>query len=173
MSDQEDDAPAARNARGGSRPRAGRVPARDDERGRRQWRRSEFPSADDPAWARCTVKSHEDFPRHIYRLFLILYIQFHWLLTRGTLARVLVSSAELAIDDVKETTWMEMYEHDCDMLEDILYRSLQDLWAPLTDSMKVFDAHAAAQPICAQKVWQALLVAFPLDHKRMHDNHTS
>jgi len=71
------------------------------------------------------------------------------------------------INDVKETTWMEIYEHDCDMLEDILYHRLQDLWAPLTDSMKVFDAHGAAQPICAQKVWEALLAAFPLDHKRM------
>jgi hypothetical protein len=29
--------------------------------------------------ARCTVKSHEDFPRHIYRLFLLLGIQFRWL----------------------------------------------------------------------------------------------
>jgi hypothetical protein len=49
MSDQEDDAPAARNARGGSRPRAGRVPAREDDRGgQRQWRRSEFPSNPDP-----------------------------------------------------------------------------------------------------------------------------
>jgi hypothetical protein len=46
--------------------------------------------------ARCTVKSHEDFPRHIYRLFLLLGIQFRWLLTRGTLARALVTSAELA-----------------------------------------------------------------------------
>jgi len=48
MSDQEDDAPAVRNARGASRPRAGRVPARDDDCGKRQWRRSEFPNSDDP-----------------------------------------------------------------------------------------------------------------------------
>jgi hypothetical protein len=33
MSDQKDDAPAARNARCGSRPRAGRVPAREDDHG--------------------------------------------------------------------------------------------------------------------------------------------
>jgi hypothetical protein len=164
MSDQEDDAPAARNARCGSRPRAGRVPARDDECGRRQWRRSEFPSADDPAWARCTVKSHEEFPRHIYRLFLLLCIQFRWILTRSTLARALVTPAELAIDNAKEAAWMEMYDHDRDTLEDILYRRLQDLWAPITDSMKVFDANGAAQPLCAQKVWEALLTAFPLDH---------
>jgi hypothetical protein len=168
MSDQEDDAPAALNARGGSRPRVGRVPTRDDERGgKRKWRRTEFPSADDPGWARCTVKSHEDFPRHIYCLFFLLCIQFRWLLTRGTLARALVTSTELAIDDAKEAAWMDMYDHDRDTLEDILYRRLQDLWAPLTDSMKVFNENGGAQPLCAQKVWEALLTAFPLDHKCM------
>ena len=52
-------------------------------------------------------------------------------------------------------------------LEDILYRRLQDLWAPLTDSMKVFNENGGAQPLCAQKVWEALLTAFPLDHKHM------
>ena len=57
-------------------------------------------------------------------------------------------------------------EHS-DTLEDILYPRLQDLWALLTDSMKVFDANCVAQPLCAQKVWEALLTAFPLDHKRM------
>ena len=33
--------------------------------------------------------------------------------------------------------------------------------------MKVFDTHGSAQQLCAQKVWEALLTAFPLDHKRM------
>jgi sugar phosphate isomerase/epimerase len=33
--------------------------------------------------------------------------------------------------------------------------------------MKVFDSHGPSQPLCAQKVWEALLSAFPLDHKRM------
>jgi len=121
MSDQEDDAPAARNDRCGSRPRVVRVPAREDDHcKKRQWSRSEFPSADDPGWARCTVKSHEDFPRHIYRLFLLLGIQFRWLLTCGTLAHALVTPAEIAIDDAKEAAWMDMYDHDRDTLEDIL-----------------------------------------------------
>jgi hypothetical protein len=62
---------------------------------------------------------------------------------------------------------MALYEHDRDTLEDILYRRLQDLWAPLTDAMKVFDTHGSAQQLCVQKVWEALLTAFPLDHKRM------
>jgi hypothetical protein len=115
----------------------------------------------------CRVKSHEDFPRHIYRLFLVLGIQFRWVLTRGTLARALVTQADLAIDDAKETSWMELYAPDRDTLEDILYRRLQDLWAPLTDTMKVFDTYCSAQQLCAQKVWEALLTAFPLDHKRM------
>jgi hypothetical protein len=162
MSDREDGASAARGARGG---RARRIADREDDR-HRPWRKSDFPS-DDAAFERCRVKSHEDFPRHIYRLFLVLGIQFRWVLTRGTLGRALVSQADLAIDDAKENAWMALYEHDRDTLEDILYRSLQDLWAPLTDVMKVFDTHGSAQQLCAQKVWEALLTAFPLDHKRM------
>ena len=91
----------------------------------------------------------------------------------------LVSQADLAIDNTKENAWMALYEHfkenawmalyehDSDTLEDILYHLLQDLWAPLTDAMKVFDTHGSAQQLCAQKVWEALLTAFPLDHKRM------
>jgi hypothetical protein len=140
MSDREDDAPAARGALGS---RARRTADRDDDR-HRPWRKSDFPS-DDAAFERCRVKSHEDFPRHIYRLFLVLGIQFRWVLTRGTLARALVSTADIAIDDAKENAWMALYEHDRDTLEDILYRRLQDLWAPLTDAMKVFDTHGSAQ----------------------------
>jgi hypothetical protein len=98
---------------------------------------------------------------------LLLGIQFRWLLTRGKLASDLVTPAELAIDDAKEAAWMDMYDHDHDTLEDILYHRLQDLWALLTDSMKVFNENGATQPLCAQKVWEALLTAFPLDHKRM------
>jgi hypothetical protein len=33
--------------------------------------------------------------------------------------------------------------------------------------MKVFDTHGSAQLLCAQQVWESLLTAFPLDHKRM------
>jgi hypothetical protein len=162
MSDHEDDAPAARGALGSH---ARRTADRDDDR-HRPWRKSDFPS-DDAEFERCRVKSHEDFPRHIYRLFLVLGIQFRWVLTRSTLARALVSQADLVIDDAKENAWMTLYEHDRDTLEDILYRRLQDLWAPLTDTMKVFDTHGSDQQLCAQKVWEALLTAFPLDHKRM------
>ena len=76
-------------------------------------------------------------------------------LTCGTLARSLVTPAELAIDNAKEADWMEMYDHDRDTLEDILYLHLQDLWAQLTDSIKVFDANDTVQQLCAQKVWEA------------------
>jgi hypothetical protein len=86
---------------------------------------------------------------------------------RLKLARTLVTTAELAIDDAKEAAWMEMYAHDRDTLEDVLYRRLQNLWALLTDSIAVFNNNLVAQPLCAQKVWEALLTAFPLDHKRM------
>ena len=40
-----------------------------------------------------------------------------------------------------------MYEHDSDTLEDFLYRHLQDLWALLTDCMKVFDTHGSVQQL--------------------------
>jgi hypothetical protein len=163
MSDREERSPAARGAPGG---RARRTADHHDEDHHRPWRKSDFPS-DHAAFERCRVKSHEDFPRHIYRLFLVLGIQFRWVLTRGTLARALVSQADLAIDDTKENAWMTLYEHDRDTLEDILYRRLQDLWAPLTDAMKVFDTHGSAQQLCAQKVLETLLTAFPLDHKHM------
>jgi hypothetical protein len=162
MSDREDDSPAARGALGS---RARRTADHNDDC-HRPWRKSDFPS-DDATFERCRVKSHEDFPRHIYCLFLVLGIQFRWVLTSGTLVSALVSTADIAIDDAKENAWMALYEHDRDMFEDILYRSLQDLWALLTDTMKVFDTHGSAQQLCAQKVWEALLTAFPLEHKRM------
>jgi hypothetical protein len=71
MSDREDDALAARGALGSC---ARRTADRDDDH-HRPWRKSDFPS-DDATFERCRVKSHEDFPRHIYRLFLVLCIQF-------------------------------------------------------------------------------------------------
>jgi hypothetical protein len=74
---------------------------------------------------------------------------------------------EAAIDDAKECAWMDTYETDSDTLEDVLYRRLESLWAPFTDALKVFQQHNASQPLCAQKVWEALLTVFPLDHKRM------
>ena len=49
---------------------------------------------------------------------MLLGIQFRWLLTRGTLARALVTSAELAIDNAKEAAWMAMYEQRWQPLED-------------------------------------------------------
>jgi hypothetical protein len=169
MSDREDGAPVARGALGG---RARRPADRHDEDCHCPWCKSDFPS-DDAAFERCRVQSHEDFPRHIYHLFLVLGIQFRWVLMRGNLACALVSQADLVIDYAKENAWMALYEHDRYtledryMLEDILYHLLQDLWAPLTDTMKVFDTHCSAQQLCAQKVWEALLTAFPLDHKCM------
>jgi hypothetical protein len=162
VSDREDDAPSARGTLG-SRTR--RTTDRDDD-SHHPWRKSNFPS-DDAAFERCSVKSHEDFPRHVYHLFLVLCIQFRWVLMCCTLARALVSQEDIVIDKAKENAWMSLYEHDRDTLEDILYRSLQDLWAPLTNAMKVFDTHGSAHQLCTQKVWEALLTTFPLDHKRM------
>jgi len=164
MSDQEDTS-TDQAARGGSSSRGVRS-RREDDRGR-PWNRRDFIPAEDPGWARCMVKKHEDFPRHIFRLFLLLGIQFRWLLTRGTLGKALVTAEEAAIDDAKERAWMDMYDTDRDTLEDVLYHRLQMLWDPFTDALKVFQKHTASQPRCAQKVWEALLAAFPLDHKSM------
>jgi hypothetical protein len=86
---------------------------------------------------------------------------------RGPITRALVPTADLAVDDAKEKAWMDMYPNDRDSLEDVLYRRLQDLWSPLTDAIKVFDDYGPAQQLCAQKVWEALLAAFPLTSKRM------
>ena len=96
MSDREDDGPAARPALGA---RARRTADREEDQ-HRPCRKSDFLS-DDAVFERCRVKSHEDFPRHIYRLFLVLGIQFRWVLTRCTLARALVTQADLAIYDAK------------------------------------------------------------------------
>jgi hypothetical protein len=119
MSDREDDAPAARGALGS---RARRTADRDDDR-HRPWRKSDFP-LDDAAFERCRVKSHEDFPLHIYRLFLVLCIQFRWVLKRGTLASALVSTAYIAIDDTKENAWMALYIED--VLKSVLMATLKD-----------------------------------------------
>jgi hypothetical protein len=121
MSDREDDAPAVRGALG-SRARC--TADRDDDR-HRPWRKSDFPS-DDAALERCLVKSHEDFPRHIYRLFLVLCVQFRWVLTHCTLARALVSPADIAIDDAKENAWMALYEQDRDTLACLYVNNMQN-----------------------------------------------
>jgi hypothetical protein len=114
MSDSEDDAPAARGALGS---RARRTADRDDAPGANPTFHRTMPHLNAAVSSR-----NEDFPRHIYRLFLVLGIQFRWVLTRGTLARALVFTADIAINDAKENAWMAMYEHDRDTFEDILYR---------------------------------------------------
>jgi hypothetical protein len=113
------------------------------------------------------VKCHEDVPRHIWGLFQALGIQFCWILTLGNLARQLITTADLVIDDVKETSWMALHEHERDLLEDTMYLSLADLWSEFSDAIAVFDEHTAVQKLCAKKVWEALIDAFPLKHKRM------
>ena len=147
MSDPEDTStdPAA----GGGSSCRGRA-RRDDDHGR-PWNRRDFIPPDDPGWARCTVKKHEDFPRHIFCLFLLLGIQFRWLLTRGALGRALVTEAEAAIDDAKERASMDTYETDRDTLEDVLYRLLESLWAPFTDALKVFQkAQCLSATLCTE-----------------------
>jgi hypothetical protein len=164
MSD-DDASPAARGgdrgsspsaARGGFGSRAHRSEARREDRdSSRAWRAGDFPA---PAlFVNCGVKCHEDVPPHIWGLFKALGIQYRWILTRGALARELVTTADLAIDDAKETAWMALHEHERDLLEDTMCRRLADLWSEFSDAISVFDANTAAQQLCALKVWEARL----------------
>jgi len=62
---------------------------------------------------------------------------------------------------------MALYAHDRDVLETLLYRRLQTLWHTCTDALAIFSKHRACTELCGQQVWEALLTAFPLNHKRM------
>jgi hypothetical protein len=62
---------------------------------------------------------------------------------------------------------MGLHEHERDLIEDTMYQCLAVLWSEFSDTITVFDVHTVAQQLCAQKVWEALLEAFPLKHKRM------
>ena len=62
---------------------------------------------------------------------------------------------------------MALYANDRDVLETLLYRRLQTLWHDCTDALAVFTKHRAGTELCGQKVWEALLTAFPLNHQRM------
>ena len=81
--------------------------------------------------------------------------------------RTLVSSEELAVDDHKERPWMALYANDRDVIEDLLYRRLRTLWSGCTDAIAIFSQHCAQEEFFAQKVWDALLTALPLNHKCM------
>ena len=54
-----------------------------------------------------------------------------------------------------------------DLLEDTMYRRLFTLWDEFAGAQVVFDDHGSDNHFCAQKVWEALLAAFPLTHARM------
>jgi hypothetical protein len=86
-----------------------------------------------------------------------LSIQYSWILSSGDLARQLVTTADLAIDDTQETTWMALHEHERDLLEDTMYLCLAALWSEFSDAITVFDEHTDTQQLCVQKVWEALL----------------
>ena len=48
-----------------------------------------------------------------------------------------------------------------------MYRRLFTSWDEFADAQVVFDDHGSDNHFCAQKVWEALLAAFPLTHARM------
>jgi len=62
---------------------------------------------------------------------------------------------------------MLVYEHEHNLLEDTVYRSLVSLWSEFSKAYDIFDQHGPAQLLYAQQVWEALLTDFPLKHKRM------
>ncbi len=110
---------------------------------------------------------HEDLRRHIYLLLDILGLQFRWVLTRVGRGRTLVSAAERIVDDQKEHAWMALYTNDRDVFETLLYLRLQTLWHDCTHALVIFSKHRASTELCGQKVWEALLTAFPLNHQLM------
>ena len=56
---------------------------------------------------------------------------------------------------------MALHEYERDLLEDTMYQHLAAFWPEFSDSISVFDAHTAAQQLCALRVWEALLDAPP------------
>jgi hypothetical protein len=120
MTGSNDDAPAARGPPLGSRAR--RPEGRESSLA---WRPADFPAPS--SFTGCTVRCHEDVPRHIYGLFQALGIQYRWVLIRGSLGRELLKAEDLVIDDAKEGSWMVVYEHERDLLEDTVYRLLASL----------------------------------------------
>ena len=102
MNGSDDDAPAARGPPLGARAR--RPEGRESSRA---WRPADFPAQS--SFTGCTVRCHEDVPRHIYGLFQALGIQYRWVLTRGPLGGELLKAEDLVIDDAKEQSWMAVY----------------------------------------------------------------
>jgi len=49
----------------------------------------------------------------------------------------------------------------------LLYRRLKTLCHDNTNALTIFSKHRACTELCGQKVWEALLTAFQLNHKRM------
>jgi hypothetical protein len=109
MTGSDDDAPAARGPPLGSRAR--RSEARESSR---TCRPSNFSAPS--SFTGCTVRCHEDVPRHIYGLFQALGIQYRWVLTRGPLGRELLKAEDLVINNAKDESWMTVYEHQRHLL---------------------------------------------------------
>jgi hypothetical protein len=81
--------------------------------------------------------------------------------------RPLLVEAALAAAILKTADAMALYANDRDVLETLLYHRLQTLWHDCTYALAIFSKHRAGTELCGQKVWEALLTAFPLNHQRM------
>jgi hypothetical protein len=140
MTGSDDDAPAARG------PPLATCDRRPDGReSSRACRPADFPAVS--SFTGCTVRCHEDVPRHIYGLFQALGIQYRWVLTRGPLGRELLKAEDLVIDDVKEESWMAVYEHERYLLEDtVLCDHTPCLGWPIVRQGATLAAAAASPP---------------------------
>jgi hypothetical protein len=106
-------------------PLGARARRSDGRESSRAWRPADFPGPS--IFTGCTVRCHEDVPRHIYGLFDALGIRYRWVLTRGPLVRALVTVEDLVIHDAKEASWMAVHENERDLLEDTVYPRLVSL----------------------------------------------
>ena len=107
-----------------------------------------------------------DIPHFIQDFFTALGLQYRWVVTRDVIGKTFVSAEDLDNYHAKEKLWMAVHEHERDLLEDSVYCRIQALWSDFSDVYAVFDENGPTQQFCAQKVWEALLNTFPLQHKQ-------
>ncbi len=123
-------------------------------------------SDDESSAALSPLTGTRDIPRFIQDFFTALGLQYRWVVTRDDIGKTFVSAEDLDNYHAKEKLWMAVHEHERDLLEDTVYRRIQALWSDFSDVYAVFDENGPTQQFCTQKVWEALLNTFPLQHKQ-------
>jgi hypothetical protein len=121
----------------------------------RACRPADFPAPS--SFTCCTVRCHEDVQRHIYGLFQALGIQYRWVLSSSR-QRTWPSTTPKKNHGCRRTNTNAIFLKTP-------YTAVLCLWSEFSHTYAVFDQHGPAQLLCTQKVWEALLTAFPLKHK--------